>query len=264
MANLSESALWENGIYQLETNDPVEGGALGVSNRQARQLGNRTLWLKQQLEQSLFSNGYVEITSATTLGNAQVGKTILVSGEPGYTITLPLASEFQNKAFFVAHNESAAVWSLDRIYDIVATGADTIDICGTTRVKAQLKPNGHFWLVAGASTWHVIGNSPLEGVGSISIFANPATSIKGWLYCLGQNVSRTTYYDLFTVIGTTFGAGDGSTTFRLPDFRGEFIRGWDDTRGVDPGRQFGSVQTIGFGGSGLSLQNTALLYAIKY
>lgn len=65
----------------------------------------------------------------------------------------------------------------------------------------------------------------------------------GYLKCNGGAVSRTTYGDLFTEVGTTFGAGDGSTTFNLPDLRGEFLRGWDDSRGVDSGRTFGSAQT---------------------
>ena len=51
MANLQETAQWETGIYQLETSDPVMGGADGIDNRQAKQLGNRTLWLKNELEQ---------------------------------------------------------------------------------------------------------------------------------------------------------------------------------------------------------------------
>lgn len=64
----------------------------------------------------------------------------------------------------------------------------------------------------------------------------------GFLKANGAAVSRTTYAALFAVIGTTFGAGDGSTTFKLPDLRGEFLRGWDDGRGVDSGRSFGSAQ----------------------
>lgn len=47
----------------------------------------------------------------------------------------------------------------------------------------------------------------------------------GWLECHGAAVSRQTYATLFAVIGTRYGAGDGSTTFNLPDLRGEFIRG---------------------------------------
>ena len=68
----------------------------------------------------------------------------------------------------------------------------------------------------------------------------------GWLACNGQAVSRITYASLFAVIGTTFGEGDKSTTFNVPDLRGEFIRGWDDSRGVDPSRGFGSYQTDSF------------------
>jgi microcystin-dependent protein len=47
----------------------------------------------------------------------------------------------------------------------------------------------------------------------------------GFLACEGQAVSRTTYATLFTAIGTTWGSGDGSTTFNLPDLRGMFVRG---------------------------------------
>lgn len=65
----------------------------------------------------------------------------------------------------------------------------------------------------------------------------------GWLKANGAEVSRVTYAALFAAIGTNFGAGNGSTTFRLPDLRGEFLRGWDDSRWVDSGRAFGSSQT---------------------
>jgi microcystin-dependent protein len=64
----------------------------------------------------------------------------------------------------------------------------------------------------------------------------------GWLKANGQIVSRTTYAALFAAIGTTYGVGDGSTTFAVPDLRGEFLRGLDDGRGVDSGRVIGSAQ----------------------
>ena len=72
------------------------------------------------------------------------------------------------------------------------------------------------------------------------------TAPTGFLKANGAAVSRTTYAALFAAIGTTFGAGDGATTFNLPDLRGEFIRGWDDSRGVDSGRAFGSAQADDF------------------
>lgn len=50
----------------------------------------------------------------------------------------------------------------------------------------------------------------------------------------GSAISRVTYAELFTAIGTRYGVGDGSTTFNLPDWRGEFLRGWDHGAGNDP------------------------------
>lgn len=69
------------------------------------------------------------------------------------------------------------------------------------------------------------------------------TAPSGWLKANGAAVNRTTYARLFAAIGTTFGAGDGFNTFNLPDLRGEFIRGWDDSRGIDSARFFGSFQS---------------------
>ena len=51
------------------------------------------------------------------------------------------------------------------------------------------------------------------------------TAPRGWLICDGTAISRTDYWKLFEVIGTTFGSGDGTTTFNLPDYRGAFLRG---------------------------------------
>lgn len=79
-------------------------------------------------------------------------------------------------------------------------------------------------------------------IGTIFFVADDAAP-KGSLICDGRLLSRTTYADLFAKLGTTYGAGNGSTTFQLPDYRGEFLRGWDGGRGVDAGRVRGSFQT---------------------
>jgi microcystin-dependent protein len=81
--------------------------------------------------------------------------------------------------------------------------------------------------------------------GLIAYFGS-STAPSGWIKANGAAISRTTYADLFAVVGTTYGSGDGSTTFNIPDLRGEFMRGWDDARGVDSGRTFGSFQTDAF------------------
>jgi phage-related tail fiber protein len=85
----------------------------------------------------------------------------------------------------------------------------------------------------------------LSPAGHVAYFARN-TAPTGWLKANGAAVSRTAYADLFAAIGTTFGAGDGFNTFNLPDLRGEFLRGWDDARGVDTGRAFGSFQADEF------------------
>jgi len=86
------------------------------------------------------------------------------------------------------------------------------------------------------------GGSQIGAVAGSVIFYASDSPPKGFLKANGAAVSRSTYFRLFNAIGTTFGAGNGSTTFELPDLRGEFPRGWDDGRGVDSGRSFGTAQ----------------------
>ncbi|MBP2632151.1 MAG: Tail Collar domain protein [Firmicutes bacterium] len=78
-------------------------------------------------------------------------------------------------------------------------------------------------------------------VGAVEYFAR-FSAPEGWLKADGSAVSRVDYANLFDAVGTMFGDGDGSTTFNLPDLRGEFVRGFDDSRGIDKGRVFGSKQ----------------------
>ena len=79
-------------------------------------------------------------------------------------------------------------------------------------------------------------------VGTILTFG-ASTPPSGFLECNGSAISRSTYASLFSILSTTHGAGDGSSTFNLPDLRGQFVRGWDNSAGVDASRTFGSTQT---------------------
>ncbi len=80
--------------------------------------------------------------------------------------------------------------------------------------------------------------------GLVDYFAT-TTAPSGWLKANGAAISRTAYADLYAAIGERFGNGDGFTTFNLPDLRGDFLRAWDDGRGVDGGRELGSLQMGG-------------------
>lgn len=115
-----------------------------------------------------------------------------------------------------------------------------------------------FWADTGAgllrqrnganNAWVTIGLLGAPAFGHISpgavLFHSKSAPPNGYLKANGAAVSRATFQDLFAEIGTTFGAGDGSTTFNLPELRGEFLRGWDDGRGADVGRAFGSWQDM--------------------
>ncbi|CAB5221426.1 Phage tail collar domain containing protein [uncultured Caudovirales phage] len=88
-----------------------------------------------------------------------------------------------------------------------------------------------------------------------------STAPEGWLMCNGAAVSRTTYASLFALFnasGLPYGAGDGSTTFNLPDYRGYFLRGMDNMGGTpaaagrDTGRALGAAQAQATAKNGLS------------
>lgn len=85
-------------------------------------------------------------------------------------------------------------------------------------------------------------------VGTVMDFAGAAVPA-GWLLCFGQAVSRTTYTSLFQALGTAWGAGDGSSTFNLPDCRGRFRAGIDNMGGTAANR-LNSVVTSALGASG--------------
>ena len=72
--------------------------------------------------------------------------------------------------------------------------------------------------------------SALIPAGSVMPYAGSSTP-SNWLLCYGQAVSRTTYATLFSAIGTTYGTGDGSSTFNLPDLRGRVAAGKDNMGG---------------------------------
>lgn len=93
----------------------------------------------------------------------------------------------------------------------------------------------------------IVGSNGAVPVGTIADFAG-ASAPAFWLLCFGQAVSRTTNLALFTAIGTTYGSGDGSTTFNLPDARDYALVGKGNMGGSDAGRlttaQFGSDPTV--------------------
>ena len=126
------------------------------------------------------------------------------------------------------------------------TGFGDVDLSSTQTLTSKTLGTGSIWDGQTIPVDHggtgLTDGSNLLPPGIVGEFARN-TAPTGWLKANGAAIPRTTYAALFAAIGTTFGAGNGTTTFNVPDLRGEFIRGWDDGRGVDSGRAFGSAQS---------------------
>jgi phage-related tail fiber protein len=118
---------------------------------------------------------------------------------------------------------------------IAATAADTVSRLAVGANDTVLTADSS---TATGLKWGAPAGVP---AGFVMMYAANAAPT-GFLKANGAAVSRTTYAALFSAIGTTFGAGDGSTTFLVPDLRGRFPRGWADNGSIDSGRAFGSNQ----------------------
>lgn len=106
------------------------------------------------------------------------------------------------------NNAGALRWILQKIKYLGNAVAESLSMAGSNPLAINGVPGG---------------NTPLGAMLDWPLNEAPA----GWIICDGSEVSRSTYSDLFAVIGTAFGGGDGATTFNLPDFRGRVPIGRD-------------------------------------
>ena len=315
---LPETETYEADIYQLQPGDRVEGGPNGVSNRQAKQLANRTKWLKAKVDKLLKDTTDIAINKITGLQAAldkklnssafqKATKAEAEAGTDADKVMTPLRTKEaidKNAVFSDIATEAEARAGTDNTkgmtplrtkqaisgkanltgtqtfsgthhfkvtdnFEITASSGNTIDQNHLHVLQNKVGKDavmtfhviGHFAVhfgIDGGLNDFVIGGYSLGAhkyriwseynnamVGQIAFFAGSATP-KGWLLANGAAISRVTYSPLFSVIGTAYGAGDGGTTFNVPDGRGVFLRGLDSGRGLDTGRTLGSYQADAF------------------
>lgn len=107
-------------------------------------------------------------------------------------------------------------------------------------IKVEVKDNGVWQEISNSQLYPYpralyADNAQAAPAGSIMPFAGPKDKIpEGWFLCDGRTLSRTEYADLYAIIGTAWGHGDGANTFHVPDLRGLFLRGVDNDAGRDP------------------------------
>ena len=138
--------------------------------------------------------------------------------------------------------------TVDSAGDIVMGGTGALKLPNGTTAQRPTAATGQIRFNSTTTEFEGYNGSAwgglASGVPTGTILAHAAnTPPTGFLECYGSNISRSTYATLFSAISTTFGVGDGSSTFALPDLRGQFIRGWANTGSTDASRVFGSTQT---------------------
>ena len=164
-------------------------------------------------------------SGANTIGFSTAGTARVSISDAGLDITngLPLRLQDSSGAPFVSLKSPSSL-------------SGNVDLTLPSTIV-----NGGFLQTDGSGN---LSFSIVQGVPTGSVFCIAVASVPtGYLECNGAAVNRTTFAALFAIIGTQYGAGNGSTTFNLPDLRGEFIRGFDNGRGVDSGRSIATSQS---------------------
>lgn len=159
---------------------------------------------------------------------------VLVTGKTGSSFTVTRGQDGTSATTHdanavVAHVPTAAMFTdlHDRVTGHTHTGGEDGTAIATADLTGHDKA-AHDALNINADTVDAFEASELTPVGAIQMFGGASAPSK-WLMCDGSAVSRATYADLFSTVGTTFGAGDGSTTFNLPDLRDNFPVGAGST-----------------------------------
>jgi microcystin-dependent protein len=195
-------------------------------------------------------NKYVYLTSNISQTNdtfSPTGKITLLF--PNGTLAIENFVSYNISYLVPSSPANGALWynmTAERMFKYNGTAWVAYDclVIGTSTYEGNNGASG-VWTLAptvGRSMLNLFGRT-IVPAGTVHSFAGAVLNIPaGYLLANGGVISRTTYADLFAAIGTTYGQGDGSTTFALPDLRGEFLRGLDNSRGVDAGRALGQSQ----------------------
>jgi hypothetical protein len=136
----------------------------------------------------------------------------------------------------------------------------SLDVSGDINLSGNLYKNGLIFNLEN------IGNNNFNNVESIATTIGmicPFACVDapdGWLICDGRELSRFDYSELFNVIGTIWGSGNGSTTFNIPDLRDEFIRGSSNNRIVGSGEGFALEKHIHYSGITSSGYNSLITF----
>ncbi len=232
MANLKEENKWEEGIYQLEVTDPVVGGIDGISNKQAKQLANRTKFLKESID--TLADGKLGKEETAVDSQKLDGKTADAFAKLNEENTFAKSVTIGSEGILHANNN-------DSHFLIEAKNKGQAIGLGTP--KPDGSPVWHYFTHEGFRTGAYVdaGVLKIKGINTDEIYlkkdeASDGTPIgaylawssenkipAGYLLCDGRSLKKSEYNELFAVIGYTYG-GSGEN-FNIPKFNdGRFMR----------------------------------------
>lgn len=244
---MSENAFsWSITASSNDVADPAvpwpEGMLPGAVNNAARALMAGVARLIADLNGTIATGGSAgSYTITSNSGHTSLTNGILVSARASATNTAGATLNFNTlgaKSIRVWVNSAEAAVSAGQIIN-----------GGTYQFRYDTAAN------SAAGGWILLNPSPdptlINGTSTIILYpVSTNTPPAGWLMCNGALISRTTYAALFALIGTTHGAGDGSTTFGLPDMRGRTAFGKDDMGGVTSANRVTVINGVTIGASG--------------
>lgn len=251
--NLNEEPIWEEGIYQLETTDLVLGGPDGISNQQAKQLANRTLFLYQH--RSVARNETIAIAGGTTVVAASTLTASMVNLNASATGTLQLdgAADLEDGAImrfsvYGSPGSPVNVRLVPPVGMVFATMSASDDMATSIYLHqgesiAIQKRDVSLQVISHQSQLFSVGEiihsyAPPHGatIGANGQLINRADAPRLWQLVKDVAMSEADYLLNPGARSGNFTTGNGTTTFRVPDLRGVFIRGFDAGRGLDPDR----------------------------
>ncbi|WP_418939673.1 tail fiber protein [Pseudomonas promysalinigenes] len=190
------------------------------------------------------------LTTSQVLTSAHIGALIQFNAN-GLTVTLPSSSDVPDGSVMTLRNPRSTQQTLAvTVGSIVEEAATSSTMTLQAYEWVEFASSGSNWFLSArgkvkeSATVEQLNSAAASAAppGMVAHFALP-TPPTGWIKRNGAAVSRTAYAALFAVIGTTFGAGDGSTTFNVPDDRELIDRSWTDgLNSADAGRALFSTQ----------------------